>query len=76
MQPIVNGLQEKYGEQVDFLYLNAEDGAEGQAAFDFYKIRGHPTLMLIQPDGAIAWSRIGATTREELEQAIGQILSQ
>jgi hypothetical protein len=74
MQPIVNGLQGEFGEQIDVVSLNAADGAEGQAAFVFYGLRGHPTVMLVEPGGAIAWTRTGLVTQEELEQELQEVL--
>lgn len=74
MQPIVNGLQEEYGDQVDFVSLNATDGAEGEAAFEFYGLRGHPALIWVEPDGSVPWMKIGPTSLEDLDQAIQESL--
>jgi hypothetical protein len=74
MQPIVNGIQSEFDEQIEIVSLNAADGAEGQAAFEFYGIRGHPTVMLIEPGGATAWTRTGFITQEELEQELQEVL--
>ena len=76
MQPIVNGIQSEFDDQIDVVYLNAADEAEGQAAFEFYGLRGHPTLMLIEADGTTAWTRLGIVTQEELEQALHEVLDQ
>lgn len=70
MRPIVDGLEVQYGEQVDFLYLNAGDGSTGQEAFDYYALRGHPGLLIITPDGAISWQNVGVADRETVEQQI------
>lgn len=74
MQPIVNGLRDKFGEEIEVVSLNAVDGAEGQAMFEFYGIRGHPTVMIIEPDGGTVWTRTGLTSQQELEQAVEQVL--
>jgi len=70
MRPIVDGLEAQYGEQVDFLYLNAGDGSTGEDAFDYYALRGHPTLLIVTPDGAISWQNVGVIDRETVEQQV------
>ena len=70
MQPIVNGLQADYNEQVDFLYLNAQDDTQGEAAYQTYSLRGHPALVWVMRDGQIGWTKVGVISAEELDQAI------
>jgi len=70
MQPIVNGLKQDYQQQIDFVDLNVEDGGQGQAAFEFYQVRGHPTVMIILADGSIGWMKFGVVAREDIELAI------
>lgn len=70
MRPIVDGLEAQYGEQVDFLYLDAGDGSTGEEAFDYYALRGHPALLIITPDGAISWQNVGVISRETVERQI------
>lgn len=70
MRPIVDGLREQYGEQVDFVYPNARDGAQGEAAFDFYGLRGHPSLVFVTAEDEVSWVRMGVVAREELARAI------
>ena len=76
MQPIVNGLKPEYQQNVDFIDLNAADGAEGQATFELYQLRGHPTVMIVLPDGEIAWTKSGVVSREEIERAILNVIDQ
>ncbi|HEC23796.1 MAG TPA: hypothetical protein ENI95_12860 [Chloroflexi bacterium] len=75
MQPIVDGIEEQYGGQIDVLRLNALDGEQGEAAFRFYALRGHPSLVLVQPDGEAIWVRVGIVPRETLEEVIEGALS-
>ena len=75
MRPIVDGIKEQYGEQADFIYLNATDGAEGQAAFEQYGLQGHPAVLWINPDGSVGWKRIGSTSAEVLKQAVEDSLA-
>ena len=70
----MNGLEAEYGDQIDFLYLNAEDGNQGQAAFRVYALRGHPSFVLVAPDGEAAWIRQGVVTVEEVEMVFRSVL--
>lgn len=70
MRPIVNGLEAEYGDRIDFRYLNAEDGGQGEAAFRDYALRGHPTLVFVAAGGEVAWIRPGIIPEEELEREI------
>jgi hypothetical protein len=70
MQPIVNGLEEQYAAEVEFISLNSEDGDQGEAAFAAYGLRGHPSIVLVRPGGQISAIKLGVVTAKELEQAI------
>ena len=69
MKPVVNGLEQTYGGEIDFLWLNAGAG-EGREAFLYYNLRGHPSYILLAPDGEVLWRGIGPMNRDALEQAI------
>jgi hypothetical protein len=69
MKPVVNGLEQSYAGDIEFLRLNAAYG-EGQEAFLYYNMRGHPSYLLVAPDGEVLWRSIGPMDRESLEQAI------
>jgi len=75
MRPIVDGLGEEYRQQVDFVYLNAADRAQGQAAYEAYGLRGHPAFVWVEPSGAVGWKRIGEMSADTLEQAIREGLA-
>ena len=64
MNPIVNGLAQDYDGKVNVLLLNAL--AEGQKAFDFFRMTGHPSYVLLAPDATQLWSGIGLVSRDEL----------
>ena len=66
----MDGLEAECGEQVKFLYLNAEDGGQGEAAFRAYGLRGHPTIVLVRAGGEVAWSRPGVIPAGEIEREI------
>ena len=75
MEPIVNGLEEEYGQQIEFVSLNAEDGDRGERAFAYYGLRGHPTIVIILPDGQVQWVGPGVLERDAIEQEILTILN-
>ena len=70
MQPVVDGLREEYGETVTSMYLNALDGAQGQAAFEFYNLRGHPTVLVLNADGEVVFNGLGIVPADEIRAAL------
>ncbi len=75
MTPVVNGLEGQYGDQVAFRYLDAKDGAEGQAAFERYALRGHPTILLVTPAGEVIWAARGVVAEADVRRALDDMLS-
>ena len=69
MAPIVNGLETEYGDRIAFQRLNVDE-PEGRMAARAYRIRGHPTIVLIDPQGEILWTTVGVIPREDVVQAI------
>jgi hypothetical protein len=69
MKPVVNGLEEIHGGEIDFVWLNAGFG-EGREAFLRFGLLGHPSYLLLSPDGEELWRGVGPFSAEELEQAI------
>lgn len=74
MQPIVNRLKEQYGTQIAFLEMNAQDGAQGEAAFELINLPGHPAFIIVQPDGKELWRSVGEQPQSRLETGIEQVL--
>ncbi len=72
MQPIVDGLEQEYGNRMTFQRLNA--AWEGQALFQRYNLPGHPAYVIVDKQGNVVWRFVGQTTRETLEQAIRRAL--
>ena len=50
MIPMVHGLQKRYTDKIDFIYLNADDEATA-AARDKYEFVGTPQFVLLDPSG-------------------------
>ncbi len=67
MEPVVNGLEEKYSEEIEFRRLDANTPV-GKAAYQAYILRGHPAFVLLNPEGEVLWSGLGEQSRESLEE--------
>ena len=73
MQPIVNGLEAEFGDQMAFERRDA-NRAEGRAVMDVYGIRGHPSYIIVSPDGEALWSYTGVMAENVLRDQIVQNL--
>lgn len=69
MQPIVNGLETEFGQQLAFERHNAANSA-GQAIMAAYGLRAHPSYIIIAPDGQALWSFTGQVSGERLREQI------
>jgi hypothetical protein len=69
MVPVVDGLEEKYQDQVEFRRIDA-NSPTGKSAYQAYALRGHPGFVLLGPDGTILWKGIGQQPVENLEEPI------
>lgn len=77
MAPIVHGLENKYGDVVDFVYLDIDDADTEpfREALD-YNRRWRPFIFFVTPQGEIVGDPlIGYTRGEVLEQALVDFLS-
>ena len=71
--PIVNRLQETYGE-VEFVSLNAGDNAEGQSAFEQLTLLGHPAIVIFDADGQEVYRGFGTFDEDDLALELEAIL--
>jgi hypothetical protein len=65
MEPVVNGLDEKYSEEIEFRSLNAVE--EGVDAFKAYALPGHPSYIVLNPAGEVLWRGFGELPGEAIE---------
>ena len=72
MTPVVNRLEEAYGEQVKFLALDAN--GDGEKAFKAGRLPGHPSFVILRPDGSEVWRGFGLVEQTDLEAAIQNAL--
>ena len=70
MQPIVDRLQSEYEDQVEFVEANAEDGGAGQVAFRGLNLPGHPSILILLPDGTEVYRGFGIVEEDRLRAAL------
>lgn len=69
MQPAVRRLEEQYGDQVAFEYINAES-ERGAPLFRQLTLPGHPSYVLFSTDGKETFRTFGVVERDVLEAPI------
>ena len=75
MDPVVNGLEETYGDKIDMHWLDA-NSADGRAAFRYYQLLGHPSYVILNPEGQVLWSGLGELSEASLSQQITAVLTE
>jgi len=73
MKPIVNAVQNKYQDQVDFRILDV-DLEENQSEYQKYGINAIPAFIFIDSSGNKVDEVVGTMTQEEFEGKISSIL--
>lgn len=73
MKPIVHGLEARYGNCIDFVYLDIDDPATADARSRF-KFQAQPLLILLDRDGKELWRKFGGITGEALEAQLKNAL--
>ena len=74
MTPVVNGLETTFGEQVDIRSLNA-NSSHGGSVFRGYGLPGHPSYVILDPQGEVLWSAFGPQSAGTLEEVIEDAIS-
>jgi len=73
MQPVVNGLNKTYGDQIEFRELDA-NAPDGQRAFRAYALLGHPGYVLLNSQGEVLWKGFGEQGYEYIEKQLDAAL--
>ena len=73
MQPIVDGLENKYQETVEFVRINASTN-EGLEIFNAYSMFGHPSFLILDEAGEVLWQSVGELSAKALENALDTFL--
>lgn len=68
MEPIVDGLEKNYQEDIIFIRLNAD--TDGNATFNHYNLIGHPSYVLLNPDGEVLWSGVGELPVDQIDREL------
>ena len=71
MEPIVNGLEEEFSAQIVFERHNAIT-SEAKAVMTAFGLRGHPSYVIVTPDGDRLWSFAGFIEEESLRSQLVQ----
>jgi hypothetical protein len=69
MQPIVNGLESEFEDQIVFQQIDANT-EEGRTAMSGYGLRGHPSYAIVDVDGSLLWTAAGQLPAEQLRQSL------
>ena len=73
MKPIVNGLENQYGEQIAFVYINRE-APENQIIVKKYGIRSQPVFILLDAQGEMTQRFSGPVSEETLAKALQALI--
>ncbi len=76
MQPIVDGLRQEFGTQVEFLSFNALDGAQGEAIFAQLGMPGHPGIALYTRRQEQAYWAVGVANESDLRLQLDLALNE
>ena len=74
MEPIVNGLEAEFGDQIEFLTVDA-NSPDGQVAFRAYRLQGHPAYVMLDMEGKVLWTSLGEQTAETLVRTLETVLN-
>ena len=72
MEPIVNGLEQQYDDQIDFIYLDVDDPGTQQIKLDL-GYRYQPYYVLLDDDGEIISRWAGYNSPNVFEEAFAAL---
>jgi len=73
MAPIVDGLEERYDNQIVVKRINANEG-DGPGIMQAYRIPGHPTTLIFDRNGNEVQRFIGPQPTEAVEDILLMVL--
>lgn len=72
----MHGLEEQFDTDIVFVWLNAADGAAGQAAYEQLTLPGHPSIVIFDATEEEAYRGFGSFDEETLAAEIRAILEE
>ena len=72
MQPVVNRLDDEFGDRIQIIVLDAN--RDGREAFRVGGFKGHPAYVLLKADGKEAWRGLGIIDYVTLVDVVQQVL--
>lgn len=69
MMPIVNGLEEEFEGQVPVTRLNTDEGTHSRLQTE-YGVRGHPSFVVLDSEGAVTDRFFGPQDEDTLRAAM------
>ncbi|MDZ4168375.1 MAG: thioredoxin family protein [Coriobacteriia bacterium] len=70
MKPVVDGLEAKYGDKVEFRRLNVESDANANQLANSLGVTGVPTFIFVNADGVQAGQIVGSAPEAKLAEAL------
>ena len=74
MEPVVGRLEDVYGSNFDFRQIDA-NSQSGKPIFQAYRLLGHTTFLVIDPDGEVLWIGLGEQPEDELDQILQNLIT-
>lgn len=74
MKPIVDGLEQKYGNKIVVKRINADVG-EGPTILRAYRIQGHPTTLVFDKKGQEVQRLLGPQPSETVEKVLDSTIA-
>lgn len=75
MRPMIHQLQDQYGSQVDFVYLDIDADNTKQLQHDFGFNGLRPTIIFLSADGNEEGRLVGQHTKDEIAQQLDGLLT-
>ena len=69
----MNGLEEVYSSEIEFRRIDA-NSTEGMPAFQYFGLQGHPSYVLLNPEGEVLWQSLGEQAPEKLQEEIEVVM--
>ena len=69
MEPVVDRLEEKHQNQIEFRRIDALS-PEGKSAFQAYNLLGHPAFIILNQQGELLWKGLGEQSSQDLENQL------